>query len=61
MGYNPRANPAHHGFEPDWVENKLQISVQVKNEPNPLRTRLIRVEHIEVSLKLAHLAQARLL
>jgi len=20
MGWNPRANPAHHGFEPSWVE-----------------------------------------
>ena len=46
MGYNPRANPAHHGFGPGWVEKKLQISVRVKNEPNPLRTRLIRVEPV---------------
>jgi len=44
MGYNPRANPAHRGFGLDWVEKKLQISVRVKNEPHPLRTRLIRVE-----------------
>jgi len=44
MGYNPRANPTHHGFRPGWVEKKLQISVRVKNEPNPLRTRLIQVE-----------------
>jgi len=20
MGWNPRANPAHHGFGPGWVE-----------------------------------------
>ena len=46
MGYNPRANPTYHGFGLDWVEKKLQISVQVKNEPNPLRTRLIRVEPV---------------
>jgi len=41
MGYNPRANPAHHGFRLSWVEKKLQISVWVKIEPNSLRTRLI--------------------
>jgi len=46
MGYNPRANPAHHGFRLGWVEKKLQISVRVKNEPNPLRTRLIWVEPV---------------
>jgi len=36
MGYNPRVNPVHHGFGSGWIEKKLQISVQVKNEPNPL-------------------------
>jgi len=46
MGYNPRANLAHHGFGTGWVEKKLQILVQVKNEPNPLRTRLIWVEPV---------------
>jgi len=46
MGYNPRANPAHHGFGSGWVEKKLQISVWVKNEPNPLKTQLIRVEPV---------------
>jgi len=46
MDYNPRANLAHHGFGSGWVEKKLQISVRVKNEPNPLRTRLIRVEPV---------------
>jgi len=44
MGYNPRANPAHHGFGSGWVEKKLKISVRVKNESNSLRTRLIRIE-----------------
>jgi len=44
MSYNPRANPAHHRFESGWVEKKLQISVRVKNESNPLRTQLIQVE-----------------
>jgi len=46
MGYNPRASPAHHGFGSGWIEKKLQISVRVKNEPNPPRTRLIRVEPV---------------
>jgi len=46
MGYNPRAKLAHHGFGPGWVEKSLQILVQVKNEPNPLRTRIIRVEPV---------------
>jgi len=23
MGWNPRANPAHHGIGPGWVENFL--------------------------------------
>jgi len=44
MGYNPRVNPAHHVFGSGWVEKKLQILVRVKNEPNPLKTQLIRVE-----------------
>ena len=46
MGYNPRANLAHHGFGSSWVEKELQISVRVKNKPNPLRTRLIRIEPV---------------
>jgi len=46
MGYNPRANPIHHGFGSGLVEKKLQILVRVKNEPNPLRTRLIRDEPV---------------
>jgi len=46
MGYNPRANPAHNGFGSGWVEKKLQISVRVKNESNPLKNRLIRVEPV---------------
>ena len=46
MGYNPRTNPIHHRFESGWVEKKLQISVRVNNEPNPLRIRLIRVEPV---------------
>jgi len=46
MGYNPRANPAHHGFGSGRVEKELQISVRVKNEPNPLKTLLIRVEPV---------------
>jgi len=46
MGYNLRVNSAHHGFGSGWVEQKLQISVQIKNEPNPLRTRLIWVEPV---------------
>jgi len=29
MGSNPRANPAHHGFEPGLVEIFLQISIRV--------------------------------
>ena len=41
MGYNPQANLTHHGFGPSWVEKKLQISVRLKNEPNPLKTRFI--------------------
>jgi len=44
MGYNLRANPTHHEFGSDWVEKKLQISVQIKIESNPLRTRLIQVK-----------------
>jgi len=52
MGYNPRANPTDHGFGSGWVEKKLQISIWVKNEPNSLRTRLIRVEL--VIARLAH-------
>jgi len=28
MGWNPRANPAHHGFGPSWVEIFLQISIR---------------------------------
>jgi len=27
MGWNPRANPAHHGFGSGWVEIFLQISI----------------------------------
>jgi len=38
MGYNPRVNPAHHGFGSGWLEKKLQISIQIKIELNPLRT-----------------------
>jgi len=29
IGWNPRANPAHHGFRPGWVEIFLQISIRV--------------------------------
>jgi len=29
MGWNPRANLAHHGFGSGWVETFLQISVWV--------------------------------
>jgi len=29
MGWNPRANPAHHGFRQGWVEIFLQISIRV--------------------------------
>jgi len=46
MGYNPPANLTHHRFRSGWVEKKLQILIRVKNEPNPLRTRLIRVEPV---------------
>jgi len=44
MGYNPRVNPAHHGS--GRVEKKVQISVWIKIEPNPLRTRLIWVKPV---------------
>jgi len=44
MGYNAQANPTHHGFGSGWIEKKLKILVRVKNKPNPLKTRLIRVE-----------------
>jgi len=46
MGYNPRVNPAHHGFGSDRVEKKLQISVRVKNELDSLKTRFIRIEPV---------------
>jgi len=29
MGWNPRANSAHHGFGSGWVEFFLQISIRV--------------------------------
>jgi len=29
MGWNPRANPAHHRFGPGWIEIFLQISIRV--------------------------------
>ena len=37
MDYNPRVNPAHHGFGSGWVEKKLQILVQVKIKPQPVK------------------------
>jgi len=27
--WNPRANPAHHGFESSWVEIFLKILIRV--------------------------------
>jgi len=38
MGWNPRANPAHHGFGPDWVEIVLQISIWIYFWPGSFRT-----------------------
>jgi len=29
VGWNPRANPVHHGFGSGWVEMFLQISIRV--------------------------------
>jgi len=49
MGWNPRANPAHHGFgpgEPGWVEIFLQISIRVDFWPGSFRIRIIRVERV---------------
>jgi len=34
MGWNSRANPAHHGFRPGWVEFFLQISIRVDFWPD---------------------------
>jgi len=46
MGWNSRANSAHHGFRPGWVEIFLQILIRVDFWPGSFRTRFIRVEPV---------------
>jgi len=33
MGYNPRANPTHHGFGSGWVEKSYKFQYGLKMNP----------------------------
>jgi len=46
MGWNPQAEPVHHGFRSGWVEIFLQISIRVDFWLGSFRTRLTRVEPV---------------
>jgi len=46
MGWNPRANPAHHGFWLSWIKIFLQISIRLDFWHGSFRTRLTWVEPV---------------
>jgi len=33
MGYNPRANPAHHGFGSSWIKKNYKFQYGLKMNP----------------------------
>jgi len=43
MGFDPCANPAHHGFEPCWVEKNSVFQKVGWTQPRSLNPRVKRV------------------